>query len=271
VNRDGVKDIIVASGAGIAGTVRVWDGATRSLLRDVSPFGAFGGGLTVATGDMNGDGAADLVIGARAGGWPVVSVISGATGKSLSQFLAYSTQFTGGLTIGVGDINHDGRADIAVGPASGVRRIRIFDGHSIGPGQTPVDLVTPFNPFSQQYQGGASLAVGDITGDGFADIVIGNASGVARFRLYSGAALTGGGTTAPLLKQDPWAYDGRGVRVSLVEDIDGDGRTELVLTKRGSNRALRLFSSQLTTTGWPAAAYQWFLPIPGTSSGIYVG
>ena len=57
----------------------------------------------------------------------------------------------------------------------------------------------------------------------------------------------------------------------MVEDIDGDGRTELVLTKRGSNRALRLLSSQLTATGWPAAAFQWFLPMPGTDSGIYVG
>ena len=107
----------------------------------------------VAAGDVNGDGAADLVVGAQAGGWPVVTVISGATGATLSQFLVYNSQYSGGLVLDVGDINRDGRADIAVGPATSARRIRIINGRTIGPGLTPADLVTPFNPFSPQYQG----------------------------------------------------------------------------------------------------------------------
>lgn len=271
VNRDGVKDIIVASGAGMPGMVRIWDGATRAPLRDLRPLGSFGGGLTVASGDVNGDGAADIVVGVAGRGSPVVTVISGATGRTIGQFLAYNSGFLGGITLAVGDVNHDGRADIAVGPAVSARAIRIIDGSTVAPGQAATDLVPRFYPFAPQYQGGVSLALGDLTGDGHADLVVGNASGVARARIYNGSALMGGGPATPQVVQDLWAYDGRGIRAACVEDVDGDDRPELVFGRRGSNVALRLLSSHLTSTGWSIDTYSWFQPMPGFASGIFVG
>ena len=272
VNHDGVNDIIVASGAGIPGMVRVWDGATRAVLGTYTPLGAFAGGLTVAAGDVNGDGYADIVVGVAGSGSPVVTVISGATRKVINQFPAYGWQYLGGLALSVGDINHDGHADIVVGPASSAKKIRIFDGSTISSGHAPSRLVTPFYPFAPQAAPGMTLAVGDVTGDGFADIVVGNATGAARFRIYSGADLVNGGTATPLVSQAAWKYDGLGVRVALVEDMDGDTRPDLVLTKRGSTRALRLYSSQSTPTGWPLEAYSWFQPMGGgINSGVYVG
>ena len=77
VNRDGIDDIIVASGPGIPALVRVWNGATQQLMADYSPLNGFGGGVNVVAGDVNGDGAADLVIGVKQGGASVVTVLSG--------------------------------------------------------------------------------------------------------------------------------------------------------------------------------------------------
>jgi hypothetical protein len=271
VNHDGVRDIIVASGPGIGGLVRVWDGATRAMIGNFAPLGSFAGGLTVAAGDVNGDGHDDIVVGVAGGGSPVVSVISGASGNLLGQFNAYAWLYTGGIAVGVGDVNHDGHADIVVGPVTTGRNLRIFDGATLTPGHTPMLLGTPFYPFSPAAAPGMTIAVGDITGDGYADVIVGNAIGQARVRIYSGAALAAGGPATPLVTQNPWTYDGLGIRVALVEDLDGDNRPELVLNKRGSTRALRLLSSQLTPTGWPAEAFAWFQPMAGINSGIYIG
>lgn len=272
VNRDGIDDIIVASGPGIPGMVRVWSGANRRHIADYTPLGGFGGGLTVAAGDVNGDGAADIVVGVAGGGWPVVTAISGANGRTLGQFLAYGTGYSGGVRLDVGDVNDDGRADIAVATAAGTAaRVRVFNGQSIWPGQQPVDLIAPFFPFTSLYRGGLNVAVGDVTGDGYADVVVGNGTGAGRFQVYSGAALVAGDTTLPLVTQLAWPSDGRGVRVAFIDDTDGDGRDELVLHGPARRWAARLLSSHLTAAGWPEAAYEWFDPLPDTGGGVYVG
>ena len=56
---DGVPDLIAGSGPGSAGFVRILDGATGDLLKEINPFGNFLGGIYVAAGDVTGDGVAD--------------------------------------------------------------------------------------------------------------------------------------------------------------------------------------------------------------------
>ena len=273
VNKDGIDDIIVASGPGIPALVRVWNGKTRALLADYTPLGGFAGGLNVAAGDVNGDGAADIVVGVKQGGASVVTVISGLSGQRLGQFHAYWPGYQGGIQLGVGDVNHDGRADVVVAPGTAglAARMKVFDGRSIAPGLLPTDLVTPFFAFTSAYTGAINVTVGDITGDGYADIVVGNGAGIARFRIYSGADVTAGQTTTPLVTQVAWPSETRGVRVSLVDDTDGDGRLELILVAPGQRLAVRLLSSQFTATGWSSGVFDWFEPMPGIQSGIYVG
>ena len=92
---------------------------TRALLGTYSPLGNFAGGLTVASGDVNGDGHDDIVVGVAGGGGSVVTAINGATHKMMGQFYAYNSLYMGGIALGVGDVNDDGHADIVVGPAAG--------------------------------------------------------------------------------------------------------------------------------------------------------
>jgi hypothetical protein len=73
-----------------------------------------------------------------------------------------------------------------------------------------------------------NVAVGEVTGDSRADIVVGSAAGgTAMARIYNGATISS--TKAPTLLTDfkPYGTQAGGVRPALV-DLDGDGVNELI-------------------------------------------
>src|SRR5438477_54410 len=79
VDADGFADIVVGAGAGGGPHVQVVSGATGAGLASFFAYStAFTGGVQVAAGDIDGDGKADIITGAGAGGGPHVQVFSGA-------------------------------------------------------------------------------------------------------------------------------------------------------------------------------------------------
>jgi streptogramin lyase len=129
VNHDGFADIIAGKGPGSDAAVAVFSGANSALLAQWVAFPNFGGGVYVSAGDVNGDGFADIVVAAGAGGGPDVRVFSGAnTAISLRDFFAYNSSFTGGVRVAVADVDGDGFADIITAPgATGAPDLRVFD------------------------------------------------------------------------------------------------------------------------------------------------
>ncbi|MBP3954784.1 VCBS repeat-containing protein [Gemmata sp. G18] len=127
VTGDGIADTVAAT-AGAGGHVKVFDGATGAKLMSFRPFAGFSGGLSVAAADLDGDGRADLVVGAGAGAsGGHVKVFSGADGSLLRAALAFEG-FSGGVRVGTGDVNGDGRADLIVGAATGSSHVKVLDG-----------------------------------------------------------------------------------------------------------------------------------------------
>jgi len=120
VNGDGIADVMTAAGPGGGPHVRVFAGASQTELYGFFAYDPnFTGGVFVAAGDVTGDGAADIITGAGAGGGPHVRVFNGPTGVEVFGYFAYGT-FPSGVRVGATDINGDGKADVLTTPGVGL-------------------------------------------------------------------------------------------------------------------------------------------------------
>lgn len=115
-------------------------------------FSPYLGNVSVAVGDVNGDGVPDFVLSSGAGVALNVRAVSGANGVTLSSFIVnnFGNAYTGGGSVGVADFNHDGLYDIIVTPNSGTQATVVaFDilGETLGS-----------YPAFANFQGGASVS-----------------------------------------------------------------------------------------------------------------
>jgi fibronectin-binding autotransporter adhesin len=172
VNGDGTADLIVAPGPGRSPQVKIIDGTSNTVIFSFSAFSrGFLGGVFVAAGDVNGDGYADVVVGADKGAGPHVKVFDVHGGQLLFNFFAYAPQFTGGVRVAVGDVDGDRKADIVTGAGpGGSPHVKVFSG-------SDGSLLQSFFAYSPAFTGGVFVASGDLDGDGAADIVTGADAG----------------------------------------------------------------------------------------------
>ncbi len=112
VNGDGKGEIITGAGPGGGPHVRIFD-RTGKLLNDgfFAYNASFRGGVNVATGDIDGDGKAEIITGAGSTGGPHVKIWNGQ-GRMTNEFFAFSAKSTAGVYVGAMDTDGDRRAEI---------------------------------------------------------------------------------------------------------------------------------------------------------------
>jgi hypothetical protein len=182
VNGDGIY--AVGAGPGSSPEVKVYDAVTHQQKFDFMAYDpSFTGGVSVAVGDVNGDGVPDIITGAGAGGGPNVKVFDGNTGKQIASFFAYDPGFSGGVNVAAADVNGDGHADIITGAGpSGGPHVKVIDGTKFGNLDGNMEIATSallysFYAYDPGFAGGVTVAAGDLNGDGHADIVTGAGPG----------------------------------------------------------------------------------------------
>lgn len=206
LNGDGRAEIIVSPDQGGGGRVVLLEVANERATVLASFMGieddTFRGGARVAAADINGDGRADLIVGAGYGGGPRVALFDGRTltsprpQKLIGDFYAFDgadvATMRNGIFPAAGDLDGDGKADLIFGggPGGGPRLFALSGALTL----TSLDAakanpLANFFAFDPTERGGVRPTLVDVDQDGQLDLLVGSGeNSLARVHVYPGGA-----------------------------------------------------------------------------------
>jgi len=259
VNGDGFADVIVGAqfydnGETDEGAAFVYFGgpgafnATADALLESNQAGALFGTSAAGAGDVNGDGFADVIVGAL--GYDNGQTAEGAAfvyfgGPGAFNLTAdaqlesnQANAFLGTSVAGAGDVNGDGFADVIVGAVSydnGESNEGAAFVYFGGPGAFNATADAQLESNQADAQSGVSVAgTGDVNGDGFADVIVGanaydngQSNEGAAFVYFGGAGAFNPTADAQLESNQISAESG--VSVAGAGDVNGDGFADVIV------------------------------------------
>jgi len=246
VNGDGKRDIIISNesaGFGGRGSVSVLLGNGDGTFKDAVAYDSGGSAATsVAVADVNGDHKPDIVV-AHCGlvGGPdcdsgaFVGVLLGRGDGTFGLPLLYASGGFGALSLGVADLNRDGKPDVVVTNNSadgftGEGNVGILLGNGDGTFQTAV-------AYDSGGQSAISVAIADVNRDGKPDVLLSDLCGIPNEGCTSKGVVgvllgNGDGTFQPVVVYGSGDFEADSI---AVEDVDGDGIPDLLVANSGSN------------------------------------
>jgi hypothetical protein len=243
VNGDGRRDIILSADTS-AGTEVKAVGSDGVELADFYVLDAsVVPGASIAAGDLDGDGKAEILLGGGPTPAPGPPDSNGPDqnvavyepdGTELHRFTAYPGLFQGGVRVGLADVTGDSRPELITAPGPGTEpEIEIWSQQWVN-GQDRGTRLAHFLAFDASFQGGVSVATGDVDGGGRAEIVAGSGAGKpAEVRVFDAEGNL-------LYHFTPFDNYGGGISVGA-GDVNADGRAEIVVGTLTAPARIRVF------------------------------
>jgi hypothetical protein len=244
VNGDGYADLAIVGGVAVS-SVYIYLGSASGLATTPATtvtapgLGESFGRSVASAGDVNGDGYADLVVGADYASSYTGSAyvyLGGADGLAVTPAAtltgpAGASGFFGFSVASAGDVNGDGYADVIVGTLE-AGTAYVYLGSASGLATTPSSTLI--------VAGGTSVAgIGDVNGDGYGDLAVGgdHSSGSGNVYVYLGSA-SGLATAPDVTLTSPEGDDAGlvdfGSPVATAGDVNGDGYADLIVGSDGT-------------------------------------
>jgi len=246
VNGDGVPDLLIGSpktnlseDLPDVGAAYIFSGADGSLIRELDSSnptlsGRFGTAVASA-GDVNGDGVADVLVGAPGEGRAYV--LNGATGaliRTLNSPTADLLPSFGDAVAGGLDINRDGIPDFVIGAPSAGKGQRRLEGAAYVFNGADGTMLRTLRAARQAYaKFGQSVAlIPDVSGDGRPDIMVGAPDHDVSGQQMAGEVFIFRGNNFRLFQSvtsaAPKAYAAFGFAITTA-DFNNDGTQEKVI------------------------------------------
>ncbi|MFH1536466.1 MAG: hypothetical protein ABID45_00595, partial [Patescibacteria group bacterium] len=148
------------------GQIRMYSLGGNLVHPGCFPYGTgFNGGINISTGNVTGSIAEEIVVAPASSGGPHVKILNRTCSEIMPGFMAYDEGSSSGVSVGVGDINGEGKDEIVTGPGKGLApHVKIFNakGKVLSPG---------FFPYSTDNKSGLFITVADIDNNGVYEII----------------------------------------------------------------------------------------------------
>ncbi len=215
------------------------------------------GSSVASAGDVNADGVADFIVGARSDNHNgprsgTVRVFSGKDGHVLFTFHGKSEGMLFGSDVdGAGDVNRDGYADLLIGAPWATNERGFESGIAWIYSGKNGRVLREFSIDEEKSRfGGSVSSAGDINRDGFFDVIVGASSDSSVGKWAGSAHLYSGKTGKRLFTfRGDSPGDGFGV-VTGAGDVNGDGFADVAVGAYGNDKngqdagSVRVFSGK---------------------------
>ena len=195
-------------------------------------FGAGAFPFSVAIGDLNGDGKLDLAVVNSGSNSVSVLLNTTAMGATPPSFAA-TVDFTTGLTplsVATGDLNGDGKLDLAVANLNSDTVSVFLNTTAVGAASPSFSAKVDFPMFAAVSP--FSVAIGDLNGDGKLDLAVSLFDDSTIAVLVNMTAA--GGTTPSFSTALYFSAGGLNPRSVAIDDLNGDGKLDLAVVCRNT-------------------------------------